>query len=94
MCPWRALNCIGPIQSDSGLSLLADTAFDGCPQLDLLCIPGGPGINAVMEDEVVLAFTRRQACNGHPDTRAREGAAALSSALAALLLAALPCAMR
>ena len=30
------------------------------PQLDVLCVPGGAGVNALMEDEEVLDFLRRQ----------------------------------
>jgi cyclohexyl-isocyanide hydratase len=52
---------VGPVRADTGLTLLADTSFAECPQLDLLCIPGGPGVSALMEDPEVLAFVRRQA---------------------------------
>ena len=51
----------GPVRADTGLTLLADTGFADCPQLDLLCIPGGPGVAALMEDAEVLGFLRRQA---------------------------------
>jgi cyclohexyl-isocyanide hydratase len=51
----------GPVRADTGLTLLADTGFAECPQLDLLCIPGGPGVAALMEDAEVLAFVQRQA---------------------------------
>ncbi len=51
----------GPVRSDTGLVMLADTAMADCPQLDILCIPGGPGVAALMEDEAVLAFLRAQA---------------------------------
>jgi cyclohexyl-isocyanide hydratase len=36
-------------------------AMADAPQLDVLLVPGGEGVNAVMEDEVVLAFIRKQA---------------------------------
>ena len=51
----------GPVRADTGLTLLADTGFAECPQHDLLCIPGGPGVAALMEDAEVLAFVQRQA---------------------------------
>jgi cyclohexyl-isocyanide hydratase len=51
----------GPVRSDTGLSILADTGFADCPQLDILCVPGGPGVAALMEDAAVLAFLRAQA---------------------------------
>ena len=55
----------GPVRSDTGLTMLADTALADCPQLDLLCVPGGPGVAPLMEDEEVLGFLRAQA----PGTR-------------------------
>lgn len=51
----------GPVRSDSGLTMLADTGFAECPKLDLLCIPGGPGVAALMEDPEVLDFIRARA---------------------------------
>jgi cyclohexyl-isocyanide hydratase len=51
----------GPVRADTGLAMLADTAMAECPQLDILCIPGGPGVAALMEDEAVLGFLRAQA---------------------------------
>ena len=51
----------GPVRSDTGLTMLADTALAECPQLDILCVPGGPGVAPLMEDAEVLDFLRRQA---------------------------------
>jgi len=51
----------GPVRSDSGLSILADTSFKDCPPLDVICVPGGPGQIDVMEDEEVLDFVRAKA---------------------------------
>src|SRR3954470_13660612 len=51
----------GPVRSDSGLTMLADTGFADCPPLDIVCVPGGPGVAALMEDPEVLDFLRAQA---------------------------------
>ena len=51
----------GPVRADTGLTMLTDTAMADCPQLDILCVPGGPGVAALMEDETVLGFLRAQA---------------------------------
>jgi cyclohexyl-isocyanide hydratase len=40
---------------------LAERSFADCPQLDVLCVPGGPGQVACMEDQEVLEFLRAQA---------------------------------
>src|ERR1700722_7172404 len=50
-----------PVIASTGLVLKPDVSFDDCPQLDVLCIPGGAGVNALMVDEATLAFVRRQA---------------------------------
>jgi cyclohexyl-isocyanide hydratase len=49
------------VESSSGMLLTPDTTFDDCPPLDVLCIPGGSGVGALMEDEETLGFIRRQA---------------------------------
>ncbi len=48
------------IDSATGLVLMPDLAFAECPQFDVLCVPGGVGVNPLMEDDEVLEFLRRQ----------------------------------
>jgi cyclohexyl-isocyanide hydratase len=48
----------GPVRSDSGMEILADTTFADCPDLDIICVPGGPGQIDLMEDEGTLGFLR------------------------------------
>jgi cyclohexyl-isocyanide hydratase len=51
-----------PVRSASGgLSIVPTMTFADCPQLDLICVPGGPGHLQAMEDPVLLAFIQRQA---------------------------------
>lgn len=59
-CFWVAGQA-GPVAAQGGLRLEADTSFEECPALHVLCVPGGPGQAAAMEDERLLAFLRRQA---------------------------------
>jgi len=49
-----------PIVTDANFSINPTTAFADCPQLDVLCVPGGVGIAAQMQDAEVLAFLRQQ----------------------------------
>jgi cyclohexyl-isocyanide hydratase len=49
-----------PVAANGGLRLLPDTTYATCPQLDLVFVPGGPGVGALMEDEETLALLRRQ----------------------------------
>jgi cyclohexyl-isocyanide hydratase len=55
---WKTLD---PVQTDRGLMMIPTATFEECPALDLVCVPGGPGQVALMEDEVVLRFLRQTA---------------------------------
>lgn len=55
---WKALD---PVPSYQGLTILPTTTFDACPSLDVICVPGGPGQVALMDDEETLGFLRRVA---------------------------------
>jgi len=44
-----------------GLRLMADGDLASAPKLDVLHVPGGPGQEALMEDEAVLEWVRTQA---------------------------------
>jgi len=49
------------ITSATGLVLAPTMTFAECPALDVLCVPGGGGINALLQDAEVLGFLRAQA---------------------------------
>lgn len=55
---WKTLE---PLRSATGLMLTPTCEMASCPQLDVLCVPGGGGVNALLTDETVLAFVRDQA---------------------------------
>jgi len=50
-----------PIRDVLGLILTPERTLADCPPLDVLVVPGGPGQQALMEDDEVLTFLRRQA---------------------------------
>lgn len=50
-----------PVTDVMGLILTPRTAMADAPQLDVLLVPGGEGVNALMEDEAMLSFIRKQA---------------------------------
>ena len=52
---------IEPVPSDSVLLLTPTITFADCPQLDVICVPGGVGSDDLLSDEEVLAFLRQQA---------------------------------
>jgi cyclohexyl-isocyanide hydratase len=54
---WKTLE---PVKAGGGMLLTPDTTFDDCPQLDLICVPGGAGMNPLLNDEETLDFIRSQ----------------------------------
>jgi len=52
---------IEPVASDSVMMLAPTVSFADCPQLDVICVPGGLGTDDMVNDEEMLAFLRRQA---------------------------------
>jgi cyclohexyl-isocyanide hydratase len=74
---WKSLE---PINCSTGLSLTPTATLQGEPALTVLCIPGGPGINALLLDEEVLAWVRRQAAQAQFVTSVCTGALLLGAA--------------
>src|SRR5690348_493087 len=69
-----------PITSSTGLVLQPTATFAECPQLDIVCVPGGAGINPLLEDEETLAFLRAQAAGAQYVTSVCTGALVLGAA--------------
>jgi cyclohexyl-isocyanide hydratase len=55
---WKTL---APVRSERGLTILPTATLSACPPLDLVFVPGGPGINPQLEDAEVLGFLSRAA---------------------------------
>jgi cyclohexyl-isocyanide hydratase len=53
-----------PFRDVKGLILTPDVTIAEAPPLDLLLVPGGLGQQALMDDEEVLSFIRKQADSG------------------------------
>ena len=69
-----------PVTSATGLVLAPTATFADCPPLDVLCVPGGAGVNALMQDGNTLAFIRRQADGARYITSVCTGALVLGAA--------------
>ncbi|MFV1944210.1 DJ-1/PfpI family protein [Pseudomonas luteola] len=54
---WKNLD---PVRASSGIAILPDTTLDNCPQLDMLCIPGGAGIEMLLDDKEAVSFVRKR----------------------------------
>ena len=74
---WKTLE---PVKAGGGMRIVPDTTFADCPQLDLICVPGGAGMNPLMEDAETLAFLRKQAPGARYVTSVCTGALVLGAA--------------
>jgi cyclohexyl-isocyanide hydratase len=69
-----------PITSASGLVLGPSMTFGECPKLDVVCVPGGGGVNALLEDAETLAFLRTHAKQARYVTSVCTGSLVLGAA--------------
>ena len=69
-----------PVPTDAGFSIVPTTSFAECPQLDVLCVPGGPGQVALMGDPETLDFLRKQAAGARYVTSVCTGSLILGAA--------------
>jgi cyclohexyl-isocyanide hydratase len=69
-----------PVATATGLCLSPTTTFASCPRLDVLCIPGGAGVNRLLTDEAILTFVRQQAADVRYLTSVCTGALVLGAA--------------
>ena len=49
------------VRTDTVLAIPPTDTFDTCPDLDVICIPGGFGVDTAMNDAALIAFVRRRA---------------------------------
>jgi cyclohexyl-isocyanide hydratase len=71
---------LDPVMSDCGLALVPTITFADCPPLDLICVPGGYGVEAAMADADTIAFVRKQAAQARYVTSVCTGAFVLGTA--------------
>jgi cyclohexyl-isocyanide hydratase len=74
---WQTLD---PVMTDAGFSINPTISFADCPPLDVLCVPGGFGVGAQLEDEVTLAFLRAQGAQARYVTSVCNGSLILGAA--------------
>jgi cyclohexyl-isocyanide hydratase len=69
-----------PVVSGSKVTLMPTTTFADCPNLDVICVPGGGGVNALLKHAPTLEFVRRQAQTARFVTSVCTGALVLGAA--------------
>jgi cyclohexyl-isocyanide hydratase len=71
---------IEPVASDSVMTITPTISFADCPQLDVICVPGGMGTDDMINDEEMLAFLRKQAAGAKYITSVCTGSLVLGAA--------------
>ncbi len=69
-----------PVISSSGLTFTPTITMADCPQLDVICVPGGAGMNALMLDDETLDFIRLQSAQARYITSVCTGSLVLGAA--------------
>lgn len=68
------------VRSEYGVGITPTAAIADAPPLDVLCVPGGPGVGALFDDDVVLDYLAREAAGAKWVTSVCTGALALGAA--------------
>ncbi|OYU51605.1 MAG: hypothetical protein CFE27_10875 [Alphaproteobacteria bacterium PA1] len=74
---WKELE---PVSTDAGFSINPTDDFATCPDLDVICVPGGTGQRPMMADEEFLAFLTRQGTGARYVTSVCSGSLLLGAA--------------
>jgi cyclohexyl-isocyanide hydratase len=74
---WKDLE---PLRASTGLWLKPDMRFADAPAFDVLCVPGGAGVNPLLSDQETLAFVRDKAATARFVTSVCTGALVLGRA--------------
>lgn len=71
---------LDPIPSDCGLGLVPTGTFAEAPTLDMICVPGGFGIGAAIQDAETMDFVRKAGRSARYVTSVCTGAFVLGAA--------------
>lgn len=69
-----------PVTCAKGLTVVPHVAFDDCPPLDVLLVPGGMGTRREVDNPVLVDFVRRQAVHARAMLSVCTGAFVLHAA--------------
>ena len=74
---WKATD---PVRTGAGFAITPTTTFRAAPQMDVICVPGGSGQIALMDDDETLYFLRAQARGARYVTSVCTGSLVLAAA--------------
>src|SRR5689334_16272897 len=69
-----------PVRTEWGLTITPDLTLSDAPMFDVICVPGGWGVNAALTDDALLSFLRRQGESARYLTSVCSGALLLGAA--------------
>lgn len=69
-----------PVGTEHGMKITPTTRFDELPHADVLCVPGGFGVDALLSDAETIAYVRRIAGSARFVTSVCTGALLLGAA--------------
>ncbi len=74
---WKDTN---PVMTDAGFAIMPTDSFETCPDLNMVCVPGGGGQMAMMADQAVLNWLKRQGTQARYVTSVCSGSLLLGAA--------------
>jgi len=74
---WKTLD---PVMAGGGMRILPDVTYETCPELDLICVPGGGGMNPLLNDPETLDFIKKKAATARYVTSVCTGSLVLAAA--------------
>ena len=75
-----AAKTMDPVSTDAVLTLNPTCTFADCPPADVICIPGGFGVDDAIRDSELMAFVRREGARAKYVTSVCTGAFVLGAA--------------
>jgi len=71
---------LAPVRTEWGLTLMPDATFESSPDFDVVCVPGGWGVNTALESRELIGFLRDRAAHARYVTSVCSGALLLGAA--------------
>ncbi len=75
-----AANSLEPVATDTPMTVNPTDTFEACPQADVLCIPGGFGVEDAIKNDALIEFVKRQAPGANYVTSVCTGSFVLGAA--------------
>jgi cyclohexyl-isocyanide hydratase len=77
---YLAAKTLEPVSTDAVLTIPPTVTFADCPPADVLCIPGGFGVDDAINDKALMDFVRREGARAKYVTSVCTGAFVLGAA--------------